>query len=71
MLEKNGAIRIHHGFYETDEELGIKKRTPEEEYEYRKLIGMPLIDDLEKLISLLENNTNQSREQGFTKVKNK
>lgn len=48
-LEETGAFR-HNSFYDVFEE----ERTEQEEYEYKRLIGMPLAEDYEELIDSLK-----------------
>lgn len=51
-IDENGIT--HNSFYETDKELGFEPRTEEELMEYKRLIGMPLSEDYDELISSLK-----------------
>lgn len=51
---------VHNSFYETDKELGIEPRTEEELIEYKRLIGMPISEDYDELISSLKDNPNKN-----------
>ena len=47
------SINKHHGFYATNEMLGIPEMTDREMREYKRLIGMPDIDSYEDLMDSL------------------
>lgn len=51
----------HNSFYETDSDLGIKPKTEEELREYKRLIGMPLAEDYDELISCLKPNVSKRK----------
>ena len=51
------AIIRHHGFYATNEMLGIPQMTDYEIREYKRLIGMPEMDSYDDLISHLGYNS--------------
>lgn len=50
-IDKSGIE--HNSFYETDSDLNIESQTEEELREYKRLIGMPLAEDYDELISCL------------------
>ena len=50
-IEKSGIV--HNSFYETDSDLHVEPKTEEELREYKRLIGMPLAEDYDELISCL------------------
>ena len=50
-IEKPGIF--HNSFYETDSDLHVEPKTEEELKEYKRLIGMPLAEDYDELISCL------------------
>ena len=59
-IDENGIT--HNSFYETAEELGFEPRTEEELMEYKRLIGMPLAEDYEELISSLKTDFVRKKE---------
>lgn len=59
-IDENGIT--HNSFYETAEELGFEPRTEEELMEYKRLIGMPLAEDYEELITSLKTNFVRKKE---------
>lgn len=60
MAYKDESGIVHNSFYETDKELGIEPRTEEELIEYKRLIGMPISEDYDELISSLKDNPNKN-----------
>ena len=54
----------YNSFYDTDKELGFEPRTEEELIEYKRLIGIPLSEDYDELISSLK--TDVVRKKEFT-----
>lgn len=60
MAYKDESGIVHNSFYETDKELGMEPKTEEELIEYKKLIGMPISEDYDELISSLKDNPNKN-----------